>query len=449
MRYIPRYFHSRQIGAWVTLLFVWSLAACQAAGEPKVRPSGTTVAPETPGIVPATNVTQPAATLTAAPTTVVSTPTLAPTNSPTAAATRAALRDALALVNGNLIDGTGADLVRDAVIVIEAGHIRAVGPRGQVQIPEGARVIDVQGATMLPGFINAHVHTAYDATKLKAWAQGGVTTVRDLALHASEASWKSNYAARDGELKLPQNARLIGASPMLTVPGGYGSLYVISVQEAREKTNAVLDAGADVIKISFEDDLPGRTWPMLPVEQAKEIVKVAHARGVPVSVHVSRSKHLALALEAGVDDLAHMVVDELPDELIKQIIAANIYWTPTLELWNGVGWGAQPGKNLGRFVAAGGKVALGTDYAGYTIPFDLGMPVHEIEYMRAAGMTPRQIIIAATKNAAHVCNRGRELGTLEAGKVADVLVVDGNPLEDLHALAQIRLVLHEGNIVPR
>jgi imidazolonepropionase-like amidohydrolase len=130
---------------------------------------------------------------------------------------------------------------------------------------------------------------------------------------------------------------------------------------------------------------------------------------------------------------------------------SDTYWVPTLELWQGVGrnysvnYGAMTINNLGRFVEAGGRVALGTDYAGApNIEFDLGMPIHEIGWMQEAGMAPMDIIVAATKYAAHVCNLGQEIGTLEPGKAADILVVDGNPLEDIHALAETKMVFREG-----
>ena len=91
---------------------------------------------------------------------------------------------------------------------------------------------------------------------------------------------------------------------------------------------------------------------------------------------------------------------------------------------------------------------MGTDYAGApNVDFDLGMPIHEIEWMQEAGMTPMQIIVAATKNGARSCNMENELGTLEAGKLADVLVVDGDPLADIHALTSTHLILREGKSI--
>jgi imidazolonepropionase-like amidohydrolase len=155
------------------------------------------------------------------------------------------------------------------------------------------------------------------------------------------------------------------------------------------------------------------------------------------------------ALDAGVDDIAHMATDRVSDATIQRMVEASVYWVPTLELWQGVGLRrAAIADNLRRFVAASGQVALGTDYLGApNVDFDLGMPITEIELMAQAGMTPMQIIVAATRNAAHVCGLERELGTLEPGKLADVLVVDGDPLTDVHVLTQTRLVLRDGVII--
>jgi len=103
--------------------------------------------------------------------------------------------------------------------------------------------------------------------------------------------------------------------------------------------------------------------------------------------------------------------------------------------------------NLRRYAAAGGQVALGTDYAGYTTPFQLGMPIKEMEWMLEAGMLPMQVIVAGTENAALVCNMGKDLGTLAVGKIADVLVVGGDPLQDIHALSDVRWVIHNGIVI--
>jgi imidazolonepropionase-like amidohydrolase len=339
----------------------------------------------------------------------------------------------LALINGMLIDGTGADPLPDAALVIQEGRILAVGPRAEVEVPTGAKIIDLQGATVLPGFINAHVHLGYSEHNLQAWAQAGVTTVRDLG--TSPAS--DPFSRRDE----------LDGYPM--VPWGMQGLAVTSAQDAALKVNQLLDDGADVIKIALESGYLFETnIPVLSAQEAATIVKVAHERGTLVSAHVTAAQDLGLALDAGVDDIAHMVTNNLSHQLIEGMLENDVYWVPTLELWKGVGGlDRQAVANLRKFVEAGGKVALGTDYAGYSSEFDLGMPITEMELMGEAGMTPMQTILAGTQNAAHVCNLEGELGTLEAGKIADVLIVDGNPLEDIHALTDARLVIHNGVVI--
>ena len=361
---------------------------------------------------------------------------------------------ALALVNGTLIDGTGAEPLPNAALVIRDGRILAAGARDAVAIPKGARVIALEGATILPGFINAHVHRAYDHKNLAAWTQVGVTTVRDLG------GWppKEVFAFRDKAGKDPQYARISSAGPFITPPGGYPiavfrsqALTAGSPDEARQAANELLDQGANIIKIGLESGVifGQGSLPMFSPEEVRAIVDVAHKRGTLVVAHVTVSKDLELAINAGVDDIAHMVTDPLPDELIRRMVTKGLYWEPTLELWKGVGQGLDRLviDNLRRYAAAGGQVALGTDYAGYTTPFQLGMPIKEMEWMLEAGMLPMQVIVAGTKNAALVCNMGKDLGTLAVGKIADVLVVGGDPLQDIHALSDVRWVIHNGIVI--
>ncbi len=196
-----------------------------------------------------------------------------------------------------------------------------------------------------------------------------------------------------------------------------------------------------------------RTWPMLSLDEIKIIVQTAHRSNKQVSAHISRSKHLDIAIKCEVDDVAHMVVDYLPDSLITLMIEKNLYWVPTLELWKGVSerynlnWITTAKNNLKRFVKAGGKVSLGTDYDGYVTSFNLGMPITEIRLMKESGMTPMQIIIAGTRNAARVCNLENELGTIEPGKIADIIIVGNNPLDDLETLLNVQMVIHNGEII--
>jgi imidazolonepropionase-like amidohydrolase len=209
-----------------------------------------------------------------------------------------------------------------------------------------------------------------------------------------------------------------------------------------------------MVKIALESGTVfGQRIPTLSLEEASAIVEVAREQGVRVTAHVTAWQELETALDVGVDDLAHMILTDLPDALIDRVIEAGVYWVPTLELWksvsedNPVSFDRVAVSNLRRFVDAGGRVALGTDYGGYTTRLGIGMPLVEIEMMQEAGMTAMQIIVAATGNAAQVCGLGHEIGTLEVGKVADVLVVDGDPLSDIHVLADARLVIRDGALI--
>jgi len=367
----------------------------------------------------------------------------------------------LALINGTLIDGTGAEVVPDGVVVIRDGRIMAAGPRPKIKIPTDADTINVQGGTILPGFINTHVHAAYNEWTLKAWAQDGVTTVRDLGAFGPYTP--ALFAKRNSLRANPKCSRLVAVGSFVNVKGGYPIVHwgghavtVTSPEEARQAVNKLIDDGADVIKTAIESGYSfGRSgWPLLSPEEATALVETAHERGKPVTAHVTSARDLERALDAGVDEIAHMVVDRLPEKFISRMVEAGTRWVPTIELWQGVSriypvsYGTMAINNLAMFVEAGGEVALGTDYEGArNVNFDLGMPIHEIEWMQEAGMTPMQIIVSATKNGARSCNLESELGTLEAGKLADVLVVDGDPLDDVKVLTNTRLVLREGKSI--
>lgn len=373
----------------------------------------------------------------------------------------------LALINGTLINGTGSDPVVDGVIVIEGDRIVAVGASDRVSVPPDTPTVDLQGATVLPGFINAHVHGAYDEDLLAAWAQDGVTTVRDLGTWidndgtgspppaiadlcaASEVVCGTSdqlFGFRDEVAADPRFARLVAAGPILGLPRDRHDVRWImeSPEQAEQTVNVLIDDGADLIKIYITEptvaDAPTQ-------DTATAIVDSAHARGVPVAAHVIRTVHLAYALDAEVDDLVHMVVTTVDDDLLARVVEDGVAWVPTLELWHCVGNLTQVTKNLRSFSQAGGQIALGTDYLGAECDWDLGMPMTEIELMLDAEMTPMQVITAATQNAAHVCGLGDELGTLEVGRIADILVVGGDPLEDIQALTDVRLVVHNGAVI--
>ncbi len=364
------------------------------------------------------------------------------------------LQPSVVLINATLIDGTGSKPISNTTIMIGNDRILAISPAIQVDIPAKADVIDLNGAYVLPGFINAHVHDAYDEKSLQAWAQAGVTTVRDEGIISGMKSLANHIALRDRLASSPIYARLISGGYMMTVPSGYGLLRVTSPEDASTQVNQELDAGVDFIKLTMEDGYGEATnLSLLTPDELSTIVSTAHERGVLVSAHVTEAKFLQQVVDAGVDDAAHIPWDEVPAPLVQQMIEQNVYAVTTLTVMDAYGALRGSSANLIKLVDAGVKVAMGNDYT--LIPqndfdhFELGMPMHEITRMSEAGMTPMQIIVASTLNAAHVCGLEDQLGTLEVGKLADILVLSADPLQDLSALTQVKMVIHNGVIIRR
>ena len=316
-----------------------------------------------------------------------------------------------------------------------------------VKIPRNTRIIDVSGSTILPGFINTHVHNAFSEENLKAWAAGGVTTVRDESLGSQPIAEK--MAWRQTIKDNPIYARLISAGQIIAVPGGYGSLIITSPEEARQAVLDELNLGVDQIKVALEDGYAGESGlAKLTPEELSAIVETAHAAGVRVSGHITESAYIDAMLDAGVDDLAHSSYDMIPYNILQRMLAEDVILIPTFTVFRNYG-GALDGciLNLKHFVEGGGMVALGNDYGGGPGDFELGIPMFEIEMMTSAGMTPMQIILAGTYHAAITVGMEEQIGTVEAGKIADILVVGGDPLVDLQKLTDIRLVIHNGTII--
>ena len=350
----------------------------------------------------------------------------------------------LALEGGNLIDGTGAPAVANAVVLISGDRILAAGSADKVHVPAGVRTIDVHGGTILPGFINAHVHRGFSEPNLSAWAEGGVTTVRDESTSPSQVAGLRDLRARIG--RDPELARLISAGSMLGVPGGYGDLTVDSTDAALQAVDQEIDRGVDAVKVALEDGYAGQNGlPKPSPEFLRAVVQRAHSRGLPVSGHVTQAAYVQGLLDAGVDDIGHVPYDAVPDGVLRQMVDQGVYLVPTFTVFrNYVASVDGCADNVRRFVALGGKVALGNDYGGGPGEFELGIPMYEIETMAQAGMSPMQIVQAATSNASEVVGLDEEIGTVTAGKAADILVVGGNPLVDLQALRKLQTVIHSG-----
>ena len=355
----------------------------------------------------------------------------------------------IALVNALLIDGTGAQAVKGGTVVFRNGIIVAAG--SGISLPAGCQVIDMAGAAVLPGLVNAHVHNAFYPRHAKIFAYSGVTTVRDL--HVEAGRLRDACLFRDEANADPSMCRILSAGSIVTVPFGYHSADGFTVRSPADAAAVVdreADAGVDLVKIAFQEphfpDLANLT-----PELGKAIVERAHQRGLRVTAHVGSARDLEAALESGADDIAHIPYDEFSDALIRRMVEGKIPLEPTL-----TDWATSTGKereiilsNFRRFMDAGGIIALGAEHVhtAKNAGAFIGIPLAEFEMMREGGMDPMRIIVASTRTAAAVCGLEETLGTLEPGKNADILVLDGDPLADIGAFGKVKAVVLRGKFI--
>jgi enamidase len=394
----------------------------------------------------------------------------------------------LVIRNGTVIDGTGAEPMPDSVVVIQGERIVAVGSAGSVAIPAGARVVDAGGGTILPGLIDSHVHGAWSPQVRREFLELGVTSICDLG---SPLERMGDFEADTWDGR--PVARGYRAGPILTAPGGLpgavlqgGLNYEVGTpEEARQGVADLVGRGADVLKVYLEPPTNDRSYPMLSEAVLKAIVAEARAQGVMVRAHVTKLSVVPLALECGIDVVEHVPKPDLNDEQIRRelqgsddpladlfdlvVVAEYDTWLPRMAgqevvlvptLARGLGrWYRSPEATAGqqvlaagvlevvrRYHSAGGVIALGTDYEALSGAFQPDLLFREAELLQAAGLTPLEVIQAATKNAALVCGHGPDLGTLEVGKLADILVVDGDPSTDLGALERVVIVVKGGRV---
>jgi imidazolonepropionase-like amidohydrolase len=345
----------------------------------------------------------------------------------------------LAVVGVAVFDGAGGPPVPDRTVVAAGGLIERVGPAAATDPPAGAVVVDGAGRTLLPGFIDTHVHLDfYPPAEVLA---GGVTTVRDLGWPVRRLAALRARAAAPGA-----SPRLLTAGQIVTVPGGYPTRApwappgtgrpVDGAAEAAAAVAELAGAGAAVIKVALDD----RVGPTLPAPVLEAIVRAAGERGLGVTAHVGTAAEAAKALAAGVGELAHWPFDPtpLPDPLVDAL-AESVVAVPTLHI------DPSPARRAGvrRFVARGGRVVYGTDLGNQGPP--PGVDVAELRLLAEAGLGPGPALAAATSLAA------AHLGLEDAGRIApgaraDLLVVDGDPLADLAALERVRLVARAGHL---
>jgi imidazolonepropionase-like amidohydrolase len=346
----------------------------------------------------------------------------------------------LAVVDVAVFDGGGGPPVPGRTVVAAGGVIERVGPAGRTVPPPGAVVVDGAGATLLPGFVDAHVHLDfYPPAQVLA---GGVTTVRDLGWPAGRLAALRAQAAAPGAA----SPRLLAAGQIVTVPGGYPTRApwappgtarpVDGPAEATAAVAELAEAGAAVIKVALDD----RVGPTLAAPVLAALVGAAAERGLGVTAHVGTAPEAAKALAAGVAELAHWPFDPrpLPDPLVDAL-AESVVAVPTLHI------DPSPARRAGmrRFVARGGRVVYGTDLGNQGPP--PAVDVEELRLLVEAGLGPGQALAAATSLAAdHLGLAGT--GRVAPGARADLLLVDGDPLADLAALSRVRLVTRDGRV---
>jgi imidazolonepropionase-like amidohydrolase len=383
----------------------------------------------------------------------------------------------IAIVGATLIDGRGGPSVPDSVVVIRGERIAAVGTRLTVKIPDGAEIVDAKGLTILPGLIDAHFHIDGDDSLPALFLSHGVTSIRD------PGQWIEAYdAAHRASAPVP---RLFLCGPHLdSPPPAYpaDSYIVRDADETRQAVNRFNDNGASAIKVYFR----------LPLALVKVAIDTAHARGIPVMGHLE-IVDARDAINAGIDGIEHATsfgTALLPlreAEKYRQAILAdnNARREGRYKVWNSVNLNTAQARALfslivtrGVFVSptlavferrsgdkdttevhvqafkqmeafvgvvkkSGGKIVVGSHS---DVPHaKRGWAYQrELELLVESGLTPMDAIIAGTMENARYFRIDDRLGSVEVGKLADLIIVEGNPLENISNMRRIRRVMMNG-----
>ena len=396
-----------------------------------------------------------------------------------------------AFVGATIIDGSGAPPIENAVLLVRAGRIEAVGPAADVSVPESAERVDVAGRTIIPGLINAHGHIG--ATRgLENNQYSGENVVRQLRLNARYGVTTVNSLGGDGaegiQVRDVQNATGLDRARLLVA----GAVVTGDTpEEARNAVDENIAMNVDFIKIRVDDNL-GTSAKMAP-EVFQAVIDRAHEQGVRVASHLYYLEDAKALLRAGTDFVAHSVRDQAVDaELIELMNERDVCYSPTLTreistfVYESVpeffgdpfflleadpavletlqepdrqrrvreNRGAQQYKqalvvamgNLRPLVDGGVRIAMGTD-TGPPARFQGYFEHMELALMAEAGLTPMEILQSATGDAA-ACLGLDDVGTLEARKWADFVVLRANPLEDIKNTRSIESVWIAGNRVP-
>jgi imidazolonepropionase-like amidohydrolase len=409
--------------------------------------------------------------------------------------------EVLALRAARLLDGKSDAPIQNAVVIIEGSRIKAVGPN--LPVPAGAEIVDLGGATLLPGLIDSHTHllsnfepgslgeesnmlitvatmsTAERALMGAAMGRedldAGITTVRDLGNSGRNGDVALRDAINKGWVVGPRMA--VSTRALAAAGGQLGRIaapaqnivdeeyaVIAGVDEARRAVRQAFYDGADCIKVIVN------TGPrVVSLEEMKAIVEEAHRVGRKVAAHAIGETATRTAAEAGVDSIEHAYV--VPDDVLRMMAGKKIFLVPTdsppevyVDLVHGDDKMAAEERlralqdmqklaagnrdRLTRAVKAGVPIAAGSDMY-YRLPgktrgqASLAM----VRAYRDAGMTPQQIIRAATSNAAELLGWQNRVGSIEPGKFADIIAVAGDPLQDISELQRVKFVMKGGAVI--
>jgi imidazolonepropionase-like amidohydrolase len=374
----------------------------------------------------------------------------------------------LALEHVTLHDGVSERARPDTLVLVKGGKILFVGEAQDAPPYQAEQTLDGKGGFLLPGFIDLHVHALADPFSLRSFPANGITTIRDLASPVLQAvEWRQRE--RRGEPGLP---RVFASGPILTCEGGYPATvwgpdvaaFVSGSYQAQERAIKLLGMGLDVLKVGLEHEL----GPCLSTTEVRAISDTAHALGKRTTVHLTDARDFELALQAGVDEAAHMPSRVIPDELWKEAAHRGMIILPTLHAH--AGWakewerrkdhpfgcrclaGFQEGyhqalRNTERFLSFGGRLAYGTDAGNPHMPF--GVSVEEWQDLQRCGLTPHQCLRMCTSEAATWLGEGERLGRVDAGYAADLTFYRHDPLQNPMNLRTLEWTIKGGEWVER
>jgi imidazolonepropionase-like amidohydrolase len=405
-----------------------------------------------------------------------------------------------------VIVGDGSAPIEDGVLVVQGGRITAVGPRARVKAPAGATHVGLAGKTVMPTLVNVHVHIGYEGytsygaqnytpqnvlDHLQREAFYGVGATQSVGSSPTDASIQFKKDQEAGKFALasrfffmPGMAPPNGGPDAILIKGtsALHAVYEISTpEEARAAVQSMAAKNLKSVKI-WVDDRNG-TYPKMPPEVYDAVIDEAHKHGMMVNAHALTLADQKAVVRAGIDVLVHIVANEkLDDEYLALLREKKPYWTPVMGLGDrsevcdndpfftetlpattvadirekqcgppGAGAAKREevlANNFPKMIASGVRLVLGTD-AGITPRYSFGFADHhEIARYVQFGLTPAQAIVAAAQRPAELLGI-RDMGTLAAGKSADFMVLDANPLDDIHNTRKISAVYLNGKTLDR